>query len=72
MSEEEIKKVARETFVENVMKNFDSVVIFEYIQTLEQENAQLKKEKDDFIKAIIELIEEIVDLKSVLKEKESD
>lgn len=33
-----------------------------------EENAQLKKEKDDFIKAIIELAEEIVDLKSVLKE----
>jgi len=33
-----------------------------------EENTQLKKEKDDFIKAIIELAEEKVDLKSVLKE----
>ena len=53
MSEEEIKKVARETFLENVMKNFDSVVIFEYIQTLERENKKLKnvlKEIREYIK----------------------
>lgn len=42
MSEEEIKKIARETFVENVMNNLDSAIIFKYIQTLEQENTQLK------------------------------
>ena len=53
MSEEEIKKVARETFLENVMKNFDSVVIFEYIQTLERENTQLKS----VLKEIREYIE---------------
>lgn len=75
MSEEEIKKVARETFLENVMKNFDSVVIFEYIQTLERENAQLKKSLENAQdiyknshKYTSECEDKVIELKSVLKE----
>ena len=43
VNEEEIKKIARETFIENVMNNLDSAIIFKYIQELEQENQRLKE-----------------------------
>lgn len=42
MNEEQIKHLCKETFVENIMNNLDSTLIFKYIQTLEQENKQLK------------------------------
>ena len=52
MNEEEIKKIARETFIENVMNNLDSAIIFKYIQELEQENARLKDKIDESIEYI--------------------
>lgn len=54
MNEEEIKKIARETFIENVMNNLDSAIIFKYVQELEQENARLKDKIDKAIKYLYE------------------
>lgn len=42
MNKEEIKELAREEFINNVMTNLDSSLIFTYISNLEQENKQLK------------------------------
>lgn len=44
MNEEQIRKIASETFTENIMNNLDSSIIFKYIQELEQENQELKKQ----------------------------
>lgn len=52
MNEEKIKKIARETFLENVMNNLDSAIIFKYIQELEQENARLKDKLKDIEKIL--------------------
>lgn len=49
MNEEEIKKIARETFIENVMNNLNSAIIFKYIQELEKENARLKEIENKLI-----------------------
>ena len=54
MSEEELRQYCKDASNE--------------IIKLGEENTQLKKEKDDFIKTIIELQYEIIELKSVLKE----
>ena len=44
MNEEQIRKIASETFTENIMNNLDSSIIFKYIQELEQENQDLKNQ----------------------------
>ena len=52
MSEEEIKKIAKREFINNVMENLDSALIFTYIQNLEQKLQQKEniiKEAKDFI-----------------------
>ena len=43
MSEEEIKKIAKETFDENIMNNLDSSIVFKYVQILEKENKKYKE-----------------------------
>ena len=43
MNEEQIRKIAKETFVENIMNNLDSSIVFKYIQELEQENKKYKE-----------------------------
>ena len=49
MNEEEIRKIAKETFDKNIMNNLDSSIVFKYVQTLEKEN---KKYKEVINKAI--------------------
>ena len=53
MSEEEIKKIAKREFINNVMENLDSALIFTYIQNLEQKLQQ----KENIIKEVREKIE---------------
>ena len=53
MSEEEIKKIAKREFINNVMENLDSALIFTYIQNLEQKLQQ----KENIIKEVREYIE---------------
>lgn len=43
MSEEEIKKIVRDTFYENIMNNLNGYIIFKYIQELEKENQKYKE-----------------------------
>ena len=66
MSEEEKRELFKEH--KGLVIYYDTYVKVKEYYKLHQENTQLKKEKDDFIKTIIELQYEIVDLKSVLKE----
>ena len=44
MTEEEIRKIANNAFNESIMNNLDSSIIFKYIQGLEKENQELKKQ----------------------------
>ena len=44
MTEEEIRKIANDAFNESIMNNLDSSIIFKYIQGLEKENQELKKQ----------------------------
>ena len=50
MSEEEIKKIAKEEFMNNVMEQLDSTLIFIYIQKLENQLQQ----KENIIKEVRE------------------
>ncbi|MBO7733011.1 MAG: hypothetical protein J6S67_10670 [Methanobrevibacter sp.] len=50
MSEEEIKKLAKEEFINNVMEQLDSTLIFTYIQNLETQLQQ----KENIIKEVRE------------------
>ena len=43
MSEEQIKKIARDIFNENIMNNLDSSIIFKYIEGLEKENQEYRE-----------------------------
>ena len=52
MSEEEIKKIAKEEFMNNVMEQLDSTLIFTYIQKLENQLQQ----KENIIKEVREYI----------------
>lgn len=54
MSEEEIKKIAKREFINNVMENLDSALIFTYIQNLEQKLQQ----KENIIEEVREYIKE--------------
>lgn len=42
MSEEELRKIAKEEMAKSIMDNLDSALIFTYIKNLEEENKQLK------------------------------
>ena len=53
MSEEEIKKIAKREFINNVMENLDSALIFTYIQNVEQKLQQ----KENIINEVREKIE---------------
>lgn len=48
MTEEEIRKKANDAFNESIMNNLDSSIIFKYIQGLEKENQELKKQLDNY------------------------
>ncbi len=50
MNREEIKKIAKEEFINNVMKNIDSALIFTYISNLEVENKRLNNIIEEFEK----------------------
>ena len=53
MSEEEIKKIVKEEFINNVMEQLDSTLIFTYIQKLEgqlQQKENVIKEVREYIK----------------------
>ena len=56
MSEEEIKKIAKEEFMNNVMEQLDSTLIFTYIQNLENQLQQ----KENIIKEVREYIEKYI------------
>ena len=47
MTEEEIRKIINDTFDENIMNNLDSSIIFKYIEGLEKENQELKKQLEE-------------------------
>lgn len=42
LSEEELRKIAKEEMAKSIMNNLDSTLIFTYIKNLEEENRQLK------------------------------
>lgn len=73
MSEEEINywleefEENRRMYMSKDHKILSFYETFKDMKELQRENAQLKKEKDDFIKTIIELTGEIVDLKKCIK-----
>ena len=46
MNELEIRKIAKEEFISNVMNNLDSTLIFTYIQNLEQKANTLQSKID--------------------------
>lgn len=48
MSEEEIRKIVRDTFYENIMNNLNSYIIFKYIKELEKENQELKEQLEEY------------------------
>ena len=47
MSEEQIRKMVSDSFFENIMNNLDSSIIFKYIEGLEKENQELKKQLEE-------------------------
>ena len=49
MNELEIRKIAKEEFISNVMNNLDSTLIFTYIQNLEQKENNLQSKIDKAI-----------------------
>ena len=52
MNELEIRKIAKEEFISNVMNNLDSTLIFTYIQNLEQKANNLQSKIDMAIEYI--------------------
>ena len=65
MTEEEIRKIINDTFDENIMNNLDSSIIFKYIEGLEKENQELKKQleekenqQEEFIEYLVNEIKE--------------
>ena len=65
MTEEEIRKIINDTFSENIMNNLDSSIIFKYIEGLEKENQELKKQleekenqQEEFIEYLVNEIKE--------------
>lgn len=76
MNELEIRKIAKEEFISNVMNNLDSTLIFTYIQNLEQKVNNLQS-KIDKVNEIIDENKNLSDwlhipaweLQDVLKEE---
>ena len=68
MSEEEIKKIAREEILDTIKSKLDSSMIFTYINNLEQENKQLKEDK----KELIEFLKEYDKYRNSFKWNEQD
>lgn len=60
MNELEIRKIAKEEFISNVMNNLDSALIFTYIQNLEQKVNNLQS-KIDKARKIIDRYSRVVD-----------
>lgn len=58
MSEEEIKKIVKETFDENIMNNLDSSIVFKYVQILEKENKKYKEVINKTIKWVRDYMDE--------------
>lgn len=61
MTEEQVRKMVNDIFDENIMNNLDSSIIFKYIEGLEKENQELKKqleEKENQQKGFIEYLED--------------
>lgn len=54
MNELEIRKIAKEEFISNVMNNLDSTLIFTYIQNLEQKVNNLQSKIDKAIEYLNE------------------
>ena len=52
LSEEELRKIAKEEISKQIMQNLDSAIIFEYIKNLEIENKQLKQENNKLLEGI--------------------
>ena len=52
MNELEIRKIAKEEFISNVMNNLDSALIFTYIQNLEQKVNNLQSKIDKAIEIL--------------------
>lgn len=52
MNREELKKLAKEEFINNTMKHLDSALIFTYIQNLEQKENNLQSKIDKAIDKI--------------------
>ena len=55
MNEEQIRKIAKETFDKNIMNNLDSSIVFKYVQTLEKENKKYKEVINKAIKHVSSL-----------------
>lgn len=78
MTEEEIRKIINDTFSENIMNNLDSSIISKYIEGLEKENQELKKQLHKSGLEIQHLIEQNIDCPSNcnklrrLKEQQKD
>lgn len=79
MNELEIRKIAKEEFMSNVMNNLDSTLIFAYIQNLEQKANNLQSKIDKAIEVIDLITPELwnisnkmtyrlKDVKNILKE----
>lgn len=77
MSEEQARKLIKEEFMNNVMSNLDSALIFTYIQNLEQridkliENWNILKRHFEFLKINTtggnkEFMEEILEMMNIL------
>lgn len=47
MNEEELRKIAQEEISKQIMCNLDSALIFKYIQNLEEENKNLKRQLEN-------------------------
>ena len=65
LSEEELRKIAKEEISKSIMDNLDSALIFTYITNLEKENAELK---EDNSKLILGKFREVADKNSYIKD----
>lgn len=61
MNKEEATKLIEEEFMKNVMTKLDSALIFTYINNLEKENQELKKQLEERDKWLIVCISELME-----------
>ncbi len=59
MSEEELRKIAKEEASKFIMENLNSVIIFTYIQNLEKEIENLKEINKEYQKLNEKIIQEM-------------